>query len=108
MFGSLQSSPARELLKDFRIKVFEPETIFLAEEHQLYEKSSAILRILKELKRPYNWLYLLIVIPKPLRDRVYEFIARNRYRWFGKRESCMLPTPELKNRFIDGIVQRTD
>jgi predicted DCC family thiol-disulfide oxidoreductase YuxK len=58
------------------------------------------LRIARRLRFPWPLLYAFIVVPRPLRDIVYDFIARHRYRWFGKRDTCMVPTPELRARFL--------
>ncbi|WVE38900.1 DCC1-like thiol-disulfide oxidoreductase family protein, partial [Priestia megaterium] len=64
-------------------------------------KSTAALKIAKRLDGPVKFLYALIIIPAPIRDIVYNWIARNRYKWFGKLQHCMLPTPDTKKRFVD-------
>jgi len=78
----------------------EYETIILKNNNTLYKKSTAFLEISRRLNGPWPYLYLFILIPKPLRDFIYSTIAKNRYRWFGQRDTCMVPTPDLKNRFI--------
>lgn len=76
------------------------DTIVLVEGGRLYERSAAALRIARHMGLPWSLLYAFIVVPRPIRDAVYKFIARNRYRWFGKRESCRLPRPGELERFL--------
>jgi predicted DCC family thiol-disulfide oxidoreductase YuxK len=78
-----------------------PDTFMLVRGSRIYVKSRAGLEVVRRLRAPWPLLYALIVIPRPLRDRVYDYIARNRYRWFGQYDSCMLPTPDNKERFIE-------
>lgn len=79
-----------------------PDSILFWEGGVLYRESDAVLRISRHLKQPWRALgYLGYILPRFLRDALYRFIARNRYRWFGKKEACYLPTPELKKRFLD-------
>jgi predicted DCC family thiol-disulfide oxidoreductase YuxK len=73
----------------------------LLEGTNLYTRSTAALRMLKHLGGGWSLLYGLIIIPKFIRDAVYNFVARNRYRWFGKKETCMIPTPGLEAKFLD-------
>lgn len=68
---------------------------------QLYSKSSAALRIARKLDGQWKALYVFIIIPKFIRDYFYDLIAKNRYKWFGKRDSCRMPTLEIKNRFLE-------
>ena len=79
------------------------DTILLIEEGRVYKESAAALRIAKELAGGWKLLYGLIIIPGFIRDFFYRLISRNRYLWFGRRASCMVPTPELKVRFIDSF-----
>ncbi|GAB6441155.1 hypothetical protein bcgnr5369_03580 [Bacillus cereus] len=72
----------------------------LIENNNCYLKSSAALRVSKNLKGAWKLLYFLLVVPKPLRDYLYSVIAKNRYKWFGKKDSCMLPSPEVRKRFL--------
>lgn len=67
----------------------------------VYTRSTAILQTLRLIGGPWSLLYAFKVIPKGLRDRIYDWVARNRYRWFGKRDTCMIPTPALKSLFLD-------
>mgnify|MGYP001234118008 FL=1 len=78
----------------------EYQTIILEKNAERLEKSTAVLEIARNLSGLWPYLYLLLLIPKPLRDYVYSIIAKNRYHWFGKRDTCMVPSPDLKNRFL--------
>lgn len=97
-FCSLQSDEAQQLLKDFQDEIIA-DSIILIEDKQLYQESTAILKIAARLK--WFWIFkYLIFIPAKFRDRIYNFIARNRYHWFGKREKCMIPSEKEKARFL--------
>jgi predicted DCC family thiol-disulfide oxidoreductase YuxK len=76
-------------------------SIVLVENGQLYDKSTAALRIAKRLSGGMKFMAIFLIVPKFIRDFVYKIIAKNRYRWFGKQEACWLPTKELKARFLD-------
>lgn len=101
IFTSLQSDAAKEILLQFPTKNLNLDSILLIEKEIIYEKSTAVLRISKELNIGYKLLYSLIIIPKFIRDWIYNIIAKNRYKWFGKKEQCMVPSPEIKNKFIE-------
>jgi predicted DCC family thiol-disulfide oxidoreductase YuxK len=77
------------------------DTVVLIEDGRSYVKSTAALRLLRCMSGLWPVLYALIIVPLPLRDRVYDWVARNRYRWFGKQSSCLMPTPEIRERFLD-------
>jgi len=96
-FASLQSDAAKRLLHG----VVPAETMVLIGAGKTYTKSSAALRIARGLQFPWPLLYALAVLPKPLRDMVYGRVSRHRYRWFGKREACLVPTSQWQGRFID-------
>jgi predicted DCC family thiol-disulfide oxidoreductase YuxK len=96
-FAALQSDAARKLL-GARTPL---ESIVLVETERIYTKSTAVLRIARGLRFPWPLLYALVVVPRPLRDMVYEWVGRHRYGWFGKRETCMTPSPEVRGRFVD-------
>jgi predicted DCC family thiol-disulfide oxidoreductase YuxK len=102
-FASLQSEAARGLLAGMGRAVPEgdPDTIALVEDGRLFERSAAALRIVRRLRWPWRMLAAFVVVPRPLRDLVYRWVARNRYRWFGKSDVCRVPTPELRARFIE-------
>ncbi len=111
-FAPLQSELARGLLE----RVFgedeakrllrgatgegDPDSVVLIEGTRGFTHSTAGLRILGRLRAPWRWLSALVIVPRPIRDGVYRWIGRNRYRWFGKSETCRVPTPELRARFL--------
>jgi predicted DCC family thiol-disulfide oxidoreductase YuxK len=101
LFGSLQGSYGQELLKKYGLPQNEFNSFMLLEADELYTKSSGALRMLKHLGGGWSLLYAFIIVPKFIRDGVYNFIAHNRYRWFGKKEVCWLPRPEWKEKFLD-------
>jgi predicted DCC family thiol-disulfide oxidoreductase YuxK len=99
-FASLQSETARELLKDLFPSAQALDSVVLIENGRYYRQSTAALRILRHLGGGWPLLYGFIVLPAFFRDWIYDWIAKNRYRWFGQRQACMLPTPALKARFL--------
>lgn len=101
-FASLQSEAGRRALGELGLSVPEgdPESVLLIEGGRLYERSDAALRIARHLKGPVRFTAALLGLPHALRDPLYKWVARNRYRWFGKSESCRLPTPGLRARFL--------
>jgi predicted DCC family thiol-disulfide oxidoreductase YuxK len=98
-FAPLQSEIAQKLVGD-KTKPM-PESVILIENGQTYDRSSAALLIAKKLDGLWPLLYIFMIVPKPIRDAVYNLIGRNRYKWFGKTEACMIPTPEVRSRFLD-------
>lgn len=101
LLASFQSDAAKEILLQFNLKTLNIDTVILVENNKIYDKSTAALKIAKHLDGGFNLFYGFFIIPKFLRDSIYVFIAKHRYQWFGKRESCMVPSLELKNRFLD-------
>lgn len=99
-FGSLQSEPGKELLRQYGLPTDEINSLVVVDQGRVYRKSSGALRLTRYLKGLWPCLYAFIVVPRPFRDFIYDWVARNRYRWFGKQESCMIPSPELKARFL--------
>lgn len=99
-FAALQSEFAAKTLVNFDLKVSHGDSFVLLENGKVYEQSTAALRVAKKLNGLWPLLYMFIVVPPFIRNAVYKFIARNRYKWFGKQESCWVPTPELKSRFL--------
>lgn len=95
-FAALQSAYASRVLGDGR-----SDSVVLIEGSRVSERSTAVLRIARRLRWPWPLLYALVVVPRPLRDWLYAWVAQNRYRWFGKRDACMMPTPELRARFLE-------
>lgn len=101
LFASFQSDAAKEIMLHFNLKNLNLDSIVLIKGDKIYEKSTAIMRIARLLSGGYKFLYFFILIPKFARDWMYSYIAKNRYKFFGKRERCMIPSLELKNRFLD-------
>ncbi len=100
VFSSLQSDAAQKVLLQYEYNIFNTDSIILIENEKVYDKSTAALRIAKNLKPFWNYAYYLIYIPKYMRDWVYDLIAKNRYQWFGKKEDCTINSSSNKNRFL--------
>ena len=101
-FASLQSDAGRALLERNGVTHWGTDSIvFIPQQGDAFRESSAVLYILKELGQGWQLFFPLIHIPTFLRDGIYRFIARNRYRWFGKKEKCMLPSDTTRSRFIE-------
>ncbi|WCK57192.1 thiol-disulfide oxidoreductase DCC family protein (plasmid) [Aneurinibacillus sp. Ricciae_BoGa-3] len=99
-FASLQSDVGKEYLIAHGIKT-EVNSLVLIENEKAYIKSSAALRISCNLAGFWRLFSVLLIIPRPNRDFFYDWFAKNRYKWFGKREHCVIPTPEYQRRFLD-------
>lgn len=99
-FAPLQSEFAAARLHGSGDGVSGPDTIVLIQNDRVYVKSAAALRIARRLTFPWPLLSLVWVLPGPVRDWAYDVVARRRYRWFGRTESCLVPTPELRERFL--------
>jgi predicted DCC family thiol-disulfide oxidoreductase YuxK len=100
-FAALQSEAGQRLLERHGLPTEGFETFVLVEDGEYYTKSTAALRMLRRLGLPYSLASPLVVVPRFVRDRVYEFVAAHRYEWFGRREQCMVPPPDLEDRFLD-------
>jgi predicted DCC family thiol-disulfide oxidoreductase YuxK len=98
-FASLQSEAARVLCSDHGVGT-DGDTIVLVCGGAAYTESTAVLRVLRSLGGFWALFYVFIVVPKPVRDAAYRCFAAHRYRWFGKRETCRIPTPEIRARFL--------
>jgi predicted DCC family thiol-disulfide oxidoreductase YuxK len=99
-FAPLQSSAADRLLKGTTVARHQRDTVVLVDGSGLWTESNAVLRATRLLEFPYRLLYGLAVVPRPIRDWVYRLVARNRFRLFGQRETCRVPTPEERERFL--------
>ena len=100
-FASLQSEAARALGDEYGFDPADLDTVVLIERGRVYTKSDAAVRIARRLSGPARRGYSARHLPRPLRDALYNLVARNRYRWFGQRAECIVPTPELRARFLD-------
>jgi predicted DCC family thiol-disulfide oxidoreductase YuxK len=99
-FASLQSEAGRLLLQKNNLPQSNFNSFVLIQDDKVYLKSTAALKVAKQMSGATKYLYTFIVVPAFIRDAVYNVIAKNRYKWFGKKESCMIPTPALQSRFL--------
>lgn len=99
-FGALQSEEGKALLQKHHLSPEILDTIVLIENGKAYTYSTAPLRIVRKLNALWSICYVFILVPPFIRNPIYKWISRNRYKWFGKQESCMLPTPEIRSRFL--------
>ena len=99
-FATLQEDPGQELIKKHGIDILKTDSIILIENGKAYVKSTAALRIARSLNGAYPLLFGFMIVPNFIRNWVYDIIARNRYKWYGKKDSCMILTPELKAKFL--------
>ena len=102
-FGALQSASARRVLELHETPDPLPDSIVLVEDGKVYTQSTAALRIARHLTFPFPLAFALILVPRPLRDWVYAWVARHRFHWFGRRDRCMVPTPALRSRFMTDV-----
>ena len=100
-FASLQSKSGQALLEKFGLPKDEFRTFVLVKGDRYFLKSTAALHVLQELGGVWKLFYVFIIIPKPLRDFLYGIISKSRYRVFGKRDACMIPTPDISQRFLE-------
>jgi predicted DCC family thiol-disulfide oxidoreductase YuxK len=99
-FAPLQSEYGQGKLREHKLDCENFDSIVLVRGNRIFLRSTAVLNIAKPLKWPWPLFALFLILPTPLRNIIYAFVARNRYRWFGKQKECRLPTPELKSRFL--------
>ena len=99
-FAALQSEAGQNFLQQFDLPKEGFDSFVLIDKGKAYKKSTAGIRVYGKLAWYWKWTQLFWIVPAFIRNAVYDFIARNRYKWFGKKESCMIPTPEVKSRFI--------
>ena len=100
MFAPLQSQTGQEFLRRYKLPQQDFDSFVLIDGDKAWLRSTASLQVLKKLPFYWKWTQVFWIVPAFLRDAVYNFIARNRYKWFGKKETCMIPTPELRARFL--------
>ncbi len=99
-FASLQSDYAQKELLAYKIDLTAPNSFVLIIEGQVYQQSTAALKVVKQLNGLWPLLYVGIFLPRFFRDWIYGFVAKNRYKWFGKKEICWTPTADLKHKFL--------
>ena len=100
-FASVQSIAGARLMRQSGLDPTDPSTFVLIVEGTAYTRSDAAIRIARRLRGAWQLLAVFWIIPRPLRDWAYDLIARNRYRWFGRCETCLMPTPQIKERFLE-------
>ena len=100
-FASLQSEAGQGMLRKYNLPEKELKSLVFVEEGNAYTRSTGALRVARYLSGLWPLAYGFIIIPAFIRDAVYDFIGRNRYKWFGKKNECWLPTPDLRKRFLD-------
>ena len=100
-FAALQSEFGQKLLEKHQISTENMDSFVYVHQEKAYIKSTAALKIAKELKRGWQLFYIFIIIPAFIRNLFYDLVAKNRYKWFGKKDSCMIPTAELKAKFLN-------
>ncbi len=101
LFASLQSAEGRKILTENNLSPDKLYSFILVENGKIYDRSTAALRVVKKLSGFWQFFYGFIIVPGFIRDAVYNFIAKNRYQWFGRKNECMVPTPELKSKFLN-------
>lgn len=100
-FVALQSDLGKEIINYIGIDTSKTDSIILYEPgHAYYYKAEAAIKIAKELGNIFSLLNIFSILPKWLSNKVYDFVARNRYKWYGKKDECMIPTPEMKAKFL--------
>ncbi|MBA3633745.1 MAG: thiol-disulfide oxidoreductase DCC family protein [Acidobacteria bacterium] len=99
-FAPLQTEIAQTLLEKYNIDKAKTDSVILIEGDAAYTHSTAALRIARKLGGAFSWFYGFIIVPKPIRDFLYKLFAKYRYKLFGKKDACRMPTPEIKEKFI--------
>jgi predicted DCC family thiol-disulfide oxidoreductase YuxK len=99
-FASLQSESAKNILGQYNLPPTYTDSFILIENNEVFSRSTAALKVARQLDGLSSLLYGFIIVPGFIRNPLYDFIARNRYKWFGKKESCMIPTPGIESRFL--------
>jgi len=103
-FASLQSFFAQKILSKYNLPLNDYNSFVLFKDNRVYTRSTAALLVAKRLKGAIKLLSVFIIVPRFIRDGVYNIIAKKRYKWFGKKEACWLPSPELKSLFLEAEV----
>ncbi|HNR21188.1 MAG TPA: DCC1-like thiol-disulfide oxidoreductase family protein [Bacteroidia bacterium] len=99
LFSATQVDAGKKILKEYGIENLKDTSVILIEDNKVYLKSDAVLNIARRLPN-YKFFYPLIFLPRFIRDGIYNIIAKNRYRWFGKRDMCYLPDEDVRERFL--------
>ena len=99
-FLPLQSERGKKIVTEYNLDPENLQTVILLEQGRIYTRSTAALRIARKLSGGWKLMYGFVIVPSVVRDFFYNIIARNRYKWWGQRDSCMIPTPEVKRKFL--------
>lgn len=99
-FAPLQSEKGRMFLRQYNLPADDMRSFVFIEDGKTYLRSTAALKVCRYLNGLWPLCYIFILVPRFIRDAVYNFIAKHRYKWFGMRQECMMPTPEIKKRFL--------
>jgi predicted DCC family thiol-disulfide oxidoreductase YuxK len=100
-FAPLQSPAGMRLMQEFGIDPTQMKTFVVIADGRAYVRSDAAIRVVRFLRGAWKLLGVVGIVPRPVRDCAYDVLARNRYRWFGRHDACLAPTPELRNRFLE-------
>ncbi len=100
LFTPMQSAAGQKLLEQYNLPADDMQSFIFIENNKVYKRSTAALKVCRHLRSLWPLCYGLIIVPRFIRDGIYNWIAKNRYKWFGMRKSCMIPTPEVKSRFL--------
>lgn len=100
LFASLQGETGQQILKQFGLPFSDFNSFVLLQDDKIFSKSTGALKVARQLKGAWKLLYIFIIVPRFMRDAVYRWIAKNRYKWFGQQQQCVIPTPQLQARFL--------
>jgi predicted DCC family thiol-disulfide oxidoreductase YuxK len=104
LFTPLQSEAGKRILQANNLTGQARDSFIIYDKGKIYQRSTAALKLYNKLPWYWKWTQAFWIVPKFLRDAIYDLIARNRYKWFGKKDECMIPSPEVKERFLDEII----
>jgi predicted DCC family thiol-disulfide oxidoreductase YuxK len=99
-FAPMQSEAGQKLLQQYNLPVGDMQSFIFIEDGVVYKQSTAALKVCRHLRGLWPLCYGFIIVPKFIRDGIYNWIAKNRYKWFGMQQACMIPTPEVRERFL--------
>ena len=100
-FAPMQSEAGQKLLQQYNLPADDMQSFIFIEGGVVYKKSTAALKVCRHLRGLWPLCYGFIIVPKFIRDGIYNWIAKNRYKWFGVQQACMIPTPEVRARFLN-------
>lgn len=99
-FAALQSEAGRQLVKQYGLPENDLGSFLFIENGKLYNRSTAALKVCRHLNGGWPLLYGFVIVPAFIRNAVYDYVAKNRYKWFGQKDACMMPTPDIRSRFL--------